>query len=82
MEGRLRRGRTESRDCCGLYVGRIGCAQSEDLTNHQSYLQSWLKALRNDNRFIFKASTAANKAADFVLSFSHQPEPELVEMPF
>jgi len=27
-----------------------------------------------------KASTAANKAADYVLNFSRQPEPDLVEM--
>ena len=63
-------------------LAELGVPQSEDLTNHQSYVQNWLKALRNDNRFIFKASTAANKAADYVLSFSRQPEPELVEVPF
>jgi antirestriction protein ArdC len=63
-------------------LAELGVPQSSDLSNHQSYVQSWLKALRNDNRFIFKASTAANKAADYVLSFSRQPEPELVEVPF
>ena len=55
----------------------LGVPQSEDLSNHHAYLKSWLQALRNDNRYIFKASTAANKAADFVLSFSRQPEPDL-----
>jgi len=54
--------------------------QSEDLSNHQAYVKNWLQALRNDDRFIFKASTAASKAVDFILSFSRQPEPE--EVPF
>jgi antirestriction protein ArdC len=63
-------------------LAELGVPQSEDLTNHQAYLQSWLKALRNDSRYIFRASTAANKAADYVMSFSRQPEPELVEVPF
>ena len=63
-------------------LAELGVPQSSDLSNHQAYLANWLKALRNDNRFIFKASTAANKAADFVLSFSRQPEPEPAGVPF
>lgn len=38
-----------------------------DLTNHAAYVQSWLQALENDPRHIFKASAAASKAADFLL---------------
>lgn len=53
----------------------IGIPQSDDLSNTQAYLASWLKSLQSDPRFIFKTSTAAAKAADFVLSFSRQPEP-------
>jgi len=49
--------------------------QSDDLSNTQAYLASWLKSLQSDPRFIFKASAAASKAADFVLSFSRQSEP-------
>ncbi|EMI54178.1 hypothetical protein RSSM_04397 [Rhodopirellula sallentina SM41] len=41
-------------------------------------MQNWLSALDNDPKFIFKASTAASKAADFVLSFSRQEEPVAV----
>lgn len=37
------------------------------ITNHTAYLQSWLKHLKNDNKFIFKASAQAKKAADFLL---------------
>ena len=35
---------------------------------HASYIESWLKALRNDKRLIFTAAFMAQKAADFLLS--------------
>jgi antirestriction protein ArdC len=50
----------------------LGAPQSEDLTNHHAYVESWLNALENDPRFIFAASSAASKATDFVLSFSRE----------
>ena len=59
-------------------LAELGVPQSSDMSNHQAYLKNWLQALRNDNKYIFRASTAANKAADFILSFSRQPEPEEV----
>lgn len=34
---------------------------------HDSYIASWLKVLRNDKRAIFVASTKAQNAADFLL---------------
>jgi antirestriction protein ArdC len=34
---------------------------------HASYIESWLKALRNDKRLIFTAASLAQKAADFLL---------------
>ena len=43
----------------------IGIAPNFD--NSASYIQSWLKALRNDKRFIFKAGTAAQRASEFAL---------------
>lgn len=51
----------------------LGVPQSDDLSNHHAYLESWLKALRNDPKFIFSCATAATKAADFVLSFGRTP---------
>jgi antirestriction protein ArdC len=36
---------------------------------HADYLASWLDVLREDNRAIFRAASAASKAADFVLAF-------------
>lgn len=35
---------------------------------HKSYIENWLKALRNDKKLIFKASTQAQKAVRFLLN--------------
>lgn len=35
---------------------------------HADYLGSWLAVLREDNRAIFRAASAASKAADWILS--------------
>jgi len=62
----------------------LGVPCSENLTNHAAYLQSWLRAMSDDPRFIFTASSQASKAADYLLAFSQQsdaeptPEPEAV----
>ena len=45
-----------------------------------AYLSNWLKAMKDDPKFIFTASSQASKAADFILSFSRpttdEPETE------
>ena len=43
---------------------------AQGLGNHAAYLGSWLKSLKNDVSFIFRASTAASKTTDYLLSFS------------
>ncbi len=74
----------------GELIAEIGacylCAQtnipsSDDLTNHTSYLSSWLKALQDDRKFIFKAAAQASKATQYILQFSRIEEvvPELQE---
>jgi antirestriction protein ArdC len=35
---------------------------------HADYLGSWLDVLREDNRAIFRAASAASKAADWLLA--------------
>ena len=52
----------------------LGVPQSDDLTNVNAYLKSWLRSLKDDPRYIFTSSAAASKAADYVLSFSRTPE--------
>jgi antirestriction protein ArdC len=44
--------------------------QSDDLSNTASYLNSWLRVLSRDTSAIFAVSSAASRAADFILSFS------------
>lgn len=41
-----------------------------DTENSAAYLQSWLKALRNDKRMIFRAASAAQKATQFLIDAS------------
>lgn len=46
--------------------------------NHAAYLKSWnsvLAQIKEDNKFIMKASTAAQKVADFVLQFDEKGDP-------
>ena len=52
----------------------LGVPQSDDLTNCQSYLSWWLAALKEDPSCILRISTAASRAADYVLSSSRQRE--------
>jgi len=40
---------------------------SAELENHASYLQSWLKALKEDKKYFFKAAFEARKATEFLL---------------
>ncbi len=40
-----------------------------DLPNHASYVNSWITALKNDKREIFRAAADAQKIADYLLSF-------------
>jgi len=36
---------------------------------HEGYIQSWLQALKNDNKMIFKASAYAQKSTDYIVGF-------------
>lgn len=46
---------------------RLGIA-GDHINDHAAYLSSWLKALKGDKRFIFRAAAAAQTAADMVLA--------------
>jgi antirestriction protein ArdC len=45
---------------------------------HAGYIESWLKALKNDNKAIFKASGLAQSAADYVMNCKVAEETELL----
>ena len=42
-----------------------------DVPNHASYIQSWVKVLKDDKREIFRAAADANRIAEWILS--HHP---------
>jgi antirestriction protein ArdC len=44
---------------------------------HTDYIGSWLEVLREDDRAIVRAASAASKAADYLLAF----RPESDELP-
>ena len=52
----------------------LNIAESNCLENHSAYLGSWLEALANDHKFLFRDAAAASKATDFILSFSRPKE--------
>lgn len=47
---------------------------NEPRHDHAEYVANWLRVLRNDPRAIFTASSAAARAADFLLSFQVREE--------
>jgi antirestriction protein ArdC len=44
---------------------------------HADYIGSWLEVLREDNRAIVRAASAASKAADYLLGFRPEIEPSV-----
>ena len=56
----------------------LGVPQGEDLANHAAYLQSWLKEMKGDPAYIFRAATQASKVTDYLLSFVKKEEPVVV----
>jgi antirestriction protein ArdC len=40
----------------------------DHIEEHAGYIQSWLKALRNDKRFVLKAAADAQRGADYLLA--------------
>lgn len=50
----------------------IGIPSLETSENHAPYLNCWIQAMKEDYRIIFRISSAASAAADFVLGFSRK----------
>lgn len=63
--------------CGGCFLpAELGIPQSDDLTNHVAYVQSWIKELENDHTAVFKAAKQASLSASFILGFSRPPATE------
>ena len=59
-------------------AGEFGVPVSESMEGHVAYLGHWLSAMKADSRYIFKASSQASRAADYILSFSRPERLEVV----
>jgi antirestriction protein ArdC len=59
-------------------AGAFVCAALgiEPTVRHSDYLGSWLDIMREDNRAIVRAASAASRAADLLLGFAGDPEPD------
>jgi len=55
-------------------ASELGIPITEHLDNHSAYLKGWLERMKGDAGFIFRASSAASKATDFILSFSREAD--------
>lgn len=51
-----------------MLCSRTGVSIERAFKNSVAYIQSWLKALKNDNKMIIWASSRAEKAAKFILN--------------
>ncbi|HJU19298.1 MAG TPA: zincin-like metallopeptidase domain-containing protein [Stellaceae bacterium] len=58
-------------ELCAEMTGAFVCAALSIVptVRHADYLGSWLDVLREDNRAIIRAASAASKAADYLLAF-------------
>lgn len=64
-----------------LLMAELGLPVTQNLNNHAAYLKHWLKGMEGDPKFIFKASSQANKAVDWLLACRKQnviEEPAIV----
>lgn len=48
-------------------MNHVGIETTKTFKNSTAYIQSWLKVLRNDNKFIVSASSKAEKAMKYIL---------------
>lgn len=46
----------------------VGIESDKTFNNHAGYIQSWLKVLKNDKKFIVSASGKAEKAAKYIIN--------------
>ncbi len=51
----------------GFLVNHAGLESSDSFANNAAYINNWLKALRNDKKFIVSAASKAEKAVNMIL---------------
>ena len=60
--------------CCAS-VGLDTITRTDEV-NHAGYIKSWLRKLESDNRYIFRAASAATKAMDWLLPVTTEDDGE------
>lgn len=65
-----------------LMMAELGLPVTGNLTNHVAYLKHWIQKMNDDPKFIFKASSQASKAVEWLMACSKQrveePEPAII----
>jgi antirestriction protein ArdC len=59
-----------------MLLASLQVPQSDDLSNCEAYLASWVKVLESDHTAVFGASTQAGLACDYILQRSRKAEAE------
>ena len=49
-------------------MNMLGIETTKTFRNSAAYIQSWLKVLKNDNKFIVSAASKAEKAVNYILA--------------
>lgn len=49
-------------------VNMLGIETEKSFRNSSAYIQNWLQALKNNNKFIVSASSKAEKAVKYILN--------------
>lgn len=49
-------------------INMLGIETEKSFRNSSAYIQNWLQALKNDNKFIVSASSKAEKAVKYILN--------------
>jgi antirestriction protein ArdC len=55
------------------YLCGICGIENKTIDNSAAYIQSWLKRLKNDNKFVMQAASYAQKAVDYILENQAAP---------
>jgi len=55
------------------YLCGICGIQNRTIDNSAAYIQSWLKKLKNDNKFVIQAASYAQRSVDYILEHQQQP---------
>ena len=62
--------------CSAFVCSACGIDSNATVKNSAAYIQSWLRALKNDSKMIVYAASRAEKAAEYILGFTPGQTPD------